>query len=253
MASHEHIGTCFPTGRHYPGIADRIAETIKDVEGLATEYAAGRAWASLPLVVIDFETTGTDAATDRVIEIGMVGLDEGKVTFCEGVLMDPGMPIPEASRAVHGISDEEVAGAPSFADALPDIVGFLKGRIPVAYNAGFDRGFLLAELGRVEGMLTEQELPPAFRSDVVWVDPLVWARETLDKRQRKRLVDVAEHFGVPLEQAHRAAGDAEATGHVLMKLAPKMPQAYGELVRLQVRYAARQEAEFADMRSWRRR
>lgn len=253
MASHEHIGTCFPTGRHYPGIADRIAETIQEVEGLASEYAAGGAWASLPLVVIDFETTGTDSATDRVIEMGMVGFEDGKVTFSEGMLMDPGMPIPEQSRAVHGISDEEVAGAPTFADSLPRIIELLAGRIPVAYNAGFDRGFLLAELGRVEGLLTEQALPPALRADVTWVDPLVWARETLDKNKRKRLVDVAEHFGVPLEQAHRAAGDAEATGHVLMKLAPKMPQAYGELVRLQVRYAARQEAEFADMRSWRRR
>jgi len=203
--------------------------------------------------VIDFETTGVDAATDRVIEIGMVGFDDGKVTFREAMLMDPGMPIPEGARAVHGISDEEVAGAPSFAEALPDIVKLLQGRVPVAYNAGFDRGFLLAELDRVAGLVTEGQLPPAFRQEVVWLDPLVWARETLDKRQRKRLVDVAEHFGVSLEQAHRAAGDAEATGHVLMQLAPKMPKAYGELVRLQVRYAARQEAEFADYRGFRRR
>jgi DNA polymerase-3 subunit epsilon len=253
MASHQHIGTCFPTGRHYPGIASRIAAAIQDVEGLADEYDAGRAWTDLPLVVIDFETTGTDATTDRVIEIGMVGFDQGKVTFCEGLLMDPGMPIPEESRAIHGISDEEVAGAPSFAEALPRIVELMQGRVPVAYNAGFDRGFLLAELERVQGVVTEGPLPPAFRQDVVWVDPLVWARETLDKLKRKRLVDVAEHFGVPLEQAHRAAGDAEATGHVLMKLAPKMPEPYGELVRLQVRYAARQEAEFARFRSMRRR
>ena len=253
MASHEHIGTCFPTGRHYPGIADRIAEAIQGVEGLADEYDAARAWTALPLVVIDFETTGVDATTDRVIEIGMVGFDDGKVSFREARLMDPGMPIPEGARAVHGISDEEVAGAPSFAEALPGILELLKGRVPVAYNAGFDRGFLLAELDRVRGLVSEEQLPPALRQEVVWIDPLVWARETLDERQRKRLVDVAEHFGVSLEQAHRAAGDAEATGHVLMKLAPKMPTAYGELVRLQMRYAARQEAEFAGFRGGRRR
>ena len=52
-----------------------------------------------------------------------------------------------------------------------------------------------------------------------------------------------------LEQAHRAAGDAEATGRILLALAPQLPRVYGELVRLQKRYAAFQDAEFA---AWKR-
>jgi DNA polymerase-3 subunit epsilon len=118
--------------------------------------------------------------------------------------------------------------------------------LPVAYNAEFDRGFLHAEVARVVeriGALTDS--PPALRGEVVWIDPLVWAREILRDLKSRRLGDVCAHFGIPLEQAHRAAGDAEATGRVLLALAERMPTMYGEVVRLQSRYAAFQEAELA--------
>ena len=78
---------------------------------------------------------------------------------------------------------------------------------------------------------------------------MVWAREILKELKSKRLGDVAAHYKIPLEQAHRAAGDAEATGHVLFELAKSMPEPYGELIRLQGRYAAFQQAEFS---RWRR-
>ena len=64
-------------------------------------------------------------------------------------------------------------------------------------------------------------LPPALREETTWIDPLVWAREILKDQKSRRLGDVAAFFGIPLEQAHRAAGDAEATGRVLLALAPQ--------------------------------
>ena len=241
---------CFPTGRHYPGIADLIADAIQNVEGLSREFEPGSAWQDNPFIVIDFETTGRDSQTDRVIEIGLVTFDKGQVTSRESLLVNPGVPVPEESRAVHGITDEELAGAPDFATLMPRVIDLLRGKLPVAYNASFDRGFLMAEIDRVSpGGTTAGDLPPAARPDVAWVDPLVWAREILKELKSRRLGDVAEHLGVPLEQAHRAAGDAEATGRILLALAPQMPRVYGELVRLQKRYAAFQEAEFA---AWKR-
>lgn len=243
-----HLQTCFPTGRHYPGIADLIAAAIRSIPGLCAEFDSGLSWRDLSFAVIDFETTGTNPEEDRVLEIGVVGFDGGRVTFREGLLINPGIPVPEESRAVHGITDEELAGAPSFAEAFPRILELLRGRLPIAYNAAFDRGFLHSEFARLRGRVGE-ELPPALRKDVVWVDPLVWAREILKDQKSRKLADVAQHFGVPLEQAHRAAGDAEATGHVLLQLAPNMPSPYGELVRLQGRYAAFQEAELTQ---WKR-
>ena len=70
---------CFPTGRHYPGIADLIADAIQNVEGLCHEFEPGSSWEDIPFTVIDFETTGRDAETDRVIEIGLVTFEKGKV------------------------------------------------------------------------------------------------------------------------------------------------------------------------------
>jgi len=240
--------TCFPTGRHYPGIADRIAQAIRNIAGLCTEWEPSQPWQELPLVIIDFETTGTNSAEDRILEVGLVAFEQGEVIFREGLLVNPQIPVPEESRAVHGITDEELAGAPSFAQVFPKLLELLEGRLPVAYNADFDRGFLHAELRRLGK--APANLPPALRDDVIWVDPLVWAREILKDEKSRKLGAVAEHFGIPLEQAHRAAGDAEATGHVLLKLAANMPAMYGELIRLQGRYGAFQEAE---LKPWRRR
>lgn len=235
------IGGCFPTGRHYPGIADRLARAIRDVSGLCAAFDPGAPWLDLPLAVIDFETTGRDADHDRVIEVGIVGFDRGEVSFREGLLVDPERPIPKEAMEVHGITDDEVAGAPKFHEALPRILELLEGRLPIAYNAGFDRGFLHAEARRALGRLPEGV--PAFDEAVVWIDPLVWAREILEDvmKAKKRLGEVAAFLNVPLENAHRAIGDAEATGHVLMRLAPKMPSTYSELIRLQQRFGAMQD------------
>jgi DNA polymerase III subunit epsilon len=245
---HSDVCGCFPTGRHYPGIAERIARAVEAVEGLCAEFEAANPWQSIPLAIIDFETTGTNPAEDRIIEVGIVGFDGGSVTFREGLLVQPGIPIPDGSRAVHGITDEELEGAPSFAEALPRIAALLEGRLPVAYNAAFDRSFLHAEVERNLHALPAGKRPPAMDPAVSWVDPLVWAREALKEMKSRKLVDVCAHFGIALEQAHRAAGDAEAAGHVLFALAEKVPTMYGELVRLQARYAAFQEAEMSRFR-----
>lgn len=238
------IGGCFPTGQHYPGIADRISLSALDVKGLSALYEGTRAWLNIPLAVIDFETTGRDAESDRIIEIGIVGIDEGVIRFREGLLVDPEVRIPEDAIKVHGITNEEVAGAPKFHELLPHLGELLKGRIPVAYNAPFDRAFLLEELRRAGARIgggdfvLDAKAVPAFDKELVWIDPLVWARELLTTLRQRTLTAVTEHLGIPLENAHRAVGDAEATAHVLLRLASQLPEAYADLIRIQERHAA---------------
>jgi DNA polymerase-3 subunit epsilon len=244
VRGHEDPCGCFPTGRHYPGIADLLAEQAVRIVGLVAELAAHRAWTEHPFAVIDFETTGTDRERDRVIEIAIVLFDGGTVSGVHQWLVDPGMPIPDESRAVHGISDDDVRGKPSFAEVARDVLAALSGRLPVAYNAEFDRGFLHAEMAR-GGFPPRDDLPPALRESTVWIDPLVWAREIQKYEKGKKLTEVAERMGIVLENAHRAAADAEAAGRVLLALAKDMPRTYGELVRLQGQYAARQDADYA--------
>jgi len=240
---------CFPTGRHYSGIADRIAAAVSTVVGLAREVDPTTEWVNAKLAVIDFETTGLDSERDRVLEMGIVLLERGEVTGSHNFLVDPGIPVPEEARKVHGITDEELATAPKFEEILSSIVGLLSGRLPVAYNARFDKQFLGAEFGRL-GAPLDVEPPPALRVEVEWIDPLVWVRELQKDEKGHKLTEVCARMGIPLDQAHRAAGDAQATGKLLLALAPHMPRTYSELIRIQRQYDAHQEAE---MVTWRAR
>jgi DNA polymerase-3 subunit epsilon len=73
----------------------------------------------------------------------------------------------------------------------------------------------------------------------------VWARELYKDERGHRLGEVCARLGIALDNAHRAASDAEATGRVLLALAPRLPGTYSELIRLQTQYAARQDVDKA--------
>ncbi len=97
--------------------------------------------------IVDTETTGTDASTDRVIELAIVVFEYchatgtvGRVLETYDALEDPGIPIPPASTAIHGITDDMVTGQridDASVSRLLESVG-----IVIAHNAGFDRRFL---------------------------------------------------------------------------------------------------------------
>jgi DNA polymerase-3 subunit epsilon len=240
---------CFPTGRHYPGIAERIARAVVEVKGLAKELAADVVWREARFVVIDFETTGLDPKLDRVLEMGLVTFADGELQERKNWLIDPQIPVPEEARRIHGISDEDLANAPKFDEVFPEVLHLLDGRVPVAYNAGFDKKFFHAEVARLGAAAADIEPPPAVRDDVVWIDPLVWVRELQKYEKGKKLTDVCQRLGIDIGQAHRAADDATATGKVLMALAKDMPRTYGELIRIQSQYEAMQEAELVTWRA----
>jgi len=117
----------------------------------------------------------------------------------------------------------------------------------MAYNAEYDRKILMAELGRMTGL--PATTPPAFRKGVEWVDPLVWARELQKLEKSRALGDVVQRLGIVLENAHRAAADAEATLHVFAAFLAdqRVPKAYGALIQEQRRLAR----AFEDERGWR--
>ncbi len=240
---------CFPTGKHYPGIADRMARAAVRVRGMAEGFEPNTAWASAPLVVIDFETTGLDPELDRIIEIGFACFRDGQLEASPNWLLSPGIPVPAVTTEITGITDEMLVGKPTFAEVWPELRGYLEKRIPVAYNHEFDSRFLWAECRRLALPVRGDDVPPACADDGVWIDPLVWAREIQKDEKGHKLGDVCGRLGIPLETAHRAAFDAEAAGRVLLALAPSMPERYADLLRVQPRYAATQDVESG----WRRR
>jgi DNA polymerase III subunit epsilon len=245
---------CFPTGRHYAGIAHLLRSVVR---GLADDLAAAdAAWSEIPIALLDVETTGRDASIDRVVELGIVVGRGGEVIARYNWMVNPGMPIPDEARAIHGISNDDVKDAPRFEVIAHEIVAALGGCVPAAYNAAFDRAFLHAELGRAQ-LVAGQALagppkapPPAARRDVEWLDPLVWAREIQREEKSKALGEVAARLGVKLENAHRAMDDAEAALLVFYKLAAdtRVPRAYGAMVQEQRRLSLLQQDE---RRFWR--
>jgi DNA polymerase-3 subunit epsilon len=222
---------CFPTGRHYPGIAHLLRVAAM---GLAEGFTGEFPVCDLPLVAIDTETTGRDPLNDRIVEIGVVRYERGEIVLRKSWLVNPGRPIPQEAFEVHGISDEQVKDAPAFGAVLPELLEALAGAVPLAYNAEFDRRQLLSEVGRVAA---PSALPPALQKSVEWVDPLVWARELQRLEKSRALADVAERLGISIVQAHRATDDAEAALAVFRKFCEdvRVPRSYGALLQEQRR------------------
>jgi DNA polymerase III subunit epsilon len=240
-------GGCFPTGRHYPGIAHLVRIVTA---GLVSGLEPTTAVVDLPLVCIDTETTGRDPEKDRVVEVACVFFRDGALVGRRAWLVNPGQPIPKESMDVHGITDEDVKDMPSFAKVASEILGGLTGMGPIAYSADFDRRFLLSELGRAG--VADQELPPAFQANVEWLDPLVWARELQKDEKGKSLTEVCARLGIEIGRAHRAADDAEATLKVLLQFCKdtRVPRQYSAFLQEQRRFAR----AFEDLRrTWRTR
>jgi len=102
-----------------------------------------------PLAAIDLESTGVDVARDRVVEIAVVKFAPGGATDVFHRLVDPGVPIPAAATAVHGVADAAVAAAPAFAAIARDLCGFLDGSDLAGFGlAAFDLPLLAAEFAR---------------------------------------------------------------------------------------------------------
>ena len=239
--------SCFPTGLPYPGIAAFLSKIKRTIPGLSDEFDPSVPWFGLPLIVIDFETTGTDPHRDRIIEIGLACFSKGILEFSSSYLIDPHCPIPEQARAIHGICDQDVIGKPDFKTFFPTLREKLQSKIPVAYNAAFDRSFLLEEFKRMKSDVQGQ-LPPALIPEVAWIDPLIWARELLQKKESKKLSSVAKELNIPLEHAHRAENDAKATGYILYAFHAKMPKDYRTMIQTQRQYMAAQQSIY----TWKR-
>jgi len=104
-----------------------------------------------PLVIFDLERTGPDPLTDRIVEVAALKVSpDGSVAAFES-RVNPGVKIPSEATAVHGITDADVADAPSFATVAPDLAAFLEGCDLAGYNLrGFDIPLLGRELDRVK-------------------------------------------------------------------------------------------------------
>lgn len=149
-------------------------------------------------VVVDTETTDLDGV---VIEIAVVDACTGQ-TLLDTLVNPGGVPVGDGARAVHGISDDELAGAPGWADVLPAFLAAVGRRRILAYNAEFDSS-VIAATHRHAG-LPDAALPPRGRWDCLMNARSAWARVG---------------YWMPLGGGHRALGDALDARTVLQAIA----------------------------------
>lgn len=154
-----------------------------------------------PLAVIDLESTGTDPATDRVVEVAVLTVAPDGTEELFATRVNPGRPIPAAATAVHDIGDVDVRDAPAFAAlarrlAVCDLAGF--------GIAGFDLPLLVAEFARAG-------VPFSLAGRAVLDALAVYRRH----ETRTLSAAVAFYLGRDHADAHAAGADAVAAAAVL--------------------------------------
>ena len=200
-------------------------------------------WKKEKLLVIDFETTGTDPDEDCIVQVGMVGMTGGEIDFELTSLINPGREIPPEASEVHGIKDEDVEGQPEFWEWISENIGNLTDRYPVAYNADFDKAFLLkACSGKLVGTMVDSI--PCLREEQEWIDPMTVVKHVDKYKKGKTLVDACERRGIDIANAHSALDDARATGKLLFSFSKSLPANMDDLLSKLVQRKVEQEADF---------
>ena len=157
-------------------------------------------------VVFDIETTGFSASADKIIEIGAVKVEHGKITEKFSTFVNPRRPIPFRITQLTSITDEMVMDAGDIEIVLPKFLEFVGDAALVAHNASFDVGF-------IEQNCRNMGIEPDFTS----VDTVALARILLPSLSKYKLDVVAKALNISLENHHRAVDDAGATAYIFEK------------------------------------
>jgi len=166
----------------------------------------------LPLVFVDTETTGASAEFGhRVIEVGCVRVEGGKITAEYQQLIDPQRRIGAGVSELTGISQEMVAGRPTFSRQLPAMLEVMRQAVVVGHNVRFDLSFLLREFRRAGSEMAD------VLGDVPVLDTVRIARRRLG-RGGNGLQMLSRRLGIEPSVAHRALADAQTTHRVLERL-----------------------------------
>lgn len=188
-----------------------------------------------PICFFDLETTGINVAKDRIVEIAVLKVfpNGNKESFTWRV--NPGVPIPKESSAIHGITDEMVANEPLFKELAPKVYALMSDSDLAGFNSNrFDIPLLAEEFLRAE---IDFDLKKALTVDV----------QTIFHKMEKRTLEAAYKFycGKELVGAHSAQADTEATYEVLLGQLEKYPNLKNDVSFLAEFSSHKDRADFA--------
>lgn len=150
--------------------------------------------------VLDLETTGFSAVTEKITEVGIMKVKDGKVIDEFSCFVNPEKHIPERVTEVTNITDDMVKDAETIDKVFPKILEFLEDSVLVAHNAPFDIGFLKQNAKAL-----------GYEFDYTYIDTLSLAKDLFPDYKKYKLGKIADNLGIKVEVAHRALDDVDTT------------------------------------------
>ncbi len=150
--------------------------------------------------VLDLETTGFSAVTEKITEVGIMKIKQGEVIDKFSCFVNPQKHIPQRVTEVTNITDDMVKDAETIEQVFPKILEFIEGSVLVAHNAPFDMGFLKQNAKRL-----------GYEFDYTYLDTLSLAKDLFPNYKKYQLGKIAENLGIKVEVAHRALDDVDTT------------------------------------------
>lgn len=167
-----------------------------------------------PMVILDVETTGTDAEQDHVVELGMFVVRPDATFATYELRFNPGCPIPPGATAVHGITDADVANEAPFAKSAPKIHRLLTEYDVIGFNVRrFDVRILAAEVRRAGFEINAEQVT------VIDAMGIFHAKEPRDLSAAARFYVGEEH-----RDAHHALADVMMTAAVFVGQLQRYPE-----------------------------
>ena len=158
------------------------------------------------MVLLDCETTGGNATRNRIIEIGLLVIEEGKLIKRWQSFVDPQTALPPFIQKITGINPGMLIGAPTFSDIAEELLQYLDGRTLVAHNARFDYGFIKNEFSRLDIKFSTKPLCS-----------VKFSRALFPQFNRHGLSHIIKRFDLTIENRHRAMDDAEMIYQFFLK------------------------------------
>lgn len=161
---------------------------------------------SRPIIFFDLETTGVDPGSDRIVEMGFIKLYPSGEKEVKNRRINPQRSIPASATAIHGITNEDVAAEPVFAQVARSLYSWIEGCDLAGYNSNkFD-----------VPMLVEEFLRAGVEVDLSQIK-LVDVQNIFHKKEQRTLAAAHKFYcGSEIENAHSASADIQATYNVLM-------------------------------------
>ncbi|MCL2814542.1 MAG: PolC-type DNA polymerase III [Oscillospiraceae bacterium] len=162
-------------------------------------------------IIFDIETTGLSPSNCGITEIGAVKIKEGEIIEEFNTFVNPGMPIPQKTIELNGITDETVKDAPKIREALKSFFDFAGNNMLVAHNAAFDIGFIKKYASVCQYDFTNP-----------YLDTLAMSRNINKDLKRHNLEALVEFYKIEQFRHHRACDDARVLAMIFMNMAEQM-------------------------------